>query len=67
MRNWLIKLLGGRTGEEWAIACNDLKQFTVDRCFHIQKISELEQKLVEAQKNDNRDAKGRFTKGKPDA
>jgi len=50
--NWLIKLLGGYTAEEF----DDLLWFWRDRC------DELKSQLREAQKNDHRDDKGRYTK-----
>lgn len=64
MRNWLIKLLGGYTKKEYDH--NDTAHrmaFRERTNEHFLKQAILEIKLENAQKNDHRDSKGRFTKG----
>lgn len=67
MRNWLIRLLGGYTKKEWAQTYNDLGQYKTKDHFQKQEIAQLKQTLREARKNDHRDSKGRFKKGKDNA
>lgn len=58
MRKRLIKLLGGYTADEWEVL-----QFA--NKVEAEMSDTLRIALAKAQKNDHRDAKGRFTK-RPD-
>lgn len=64
MRNWLIKLFGGMLIEDVSEIIG-LMNGKID--FLKAEIKHLNEALREARKNDHRDSKGRFMKGKDNA
>jgi len=57
--NWLIKLLGGYTRDEYRKLENDSINAL---CFWVQKVEELEKQLNKHKRTYHRDSAGRFAK-----